>query len=137
MFHSLFTQAGVCFSGATARRFVARAASLAALTALMLGTLSGTAMAQVVRDHRTGSGETGTAPPTANTNTKPLRVSFAGLHCLQESNDDSWPFPDHDEPYLVVFAADLRGGTANGIVLLSQTFSDMDKGDVVEASAKQ
>jgi hypothetical protein len=51
MFRSLFTelsQAGSGFPGRGARRAMARAAGLAAITVLMLGTLSGTAQAQSV-----------------------------------------------------------------------------------------
>jgi len=51
MFHSLFAQcmpAGSGFPGRPARRAMARAATLAAITVLALGTLSGTAQAQSV-----------------------------------------------------------------------------------------
>jgi hypothetical protein len=51
MFRSLFTQftpAGSGFPGQAARRAMARAASLAAITLLALGTLPGTALAQSV-----------------------------------------------------------------------------------------
>jgi hypothetical protein len=51
MFRSLFTvnsHAGSGFPGRGARRAMARAAGLAAITVLMLGTLSGTAQAQSV-----------------------------------------------------------------------------------------
>ena len=51
MFRSLFivnSHAGSGFPGRGARRAMARAASLAAITVLMLGTLSGTAQAQSV-----------------------------------------------------------------------------------------
>jgi hypothetical protein len=96
-------------SGASVRRFVTRAASLASLAALMLGTLPGTAMAQ--------------------SDTKPLRAFFTRLECLDESNDNTWPNPDHDEPYALILVADLRGSNASARVFASQTFSDVDTGE--------
>jgi hypothetical protein len=104
-----FTHAGSGLPGRAARRAVTRAASLAAITLLMLGTLSGPAVAQA-------------------TNT-PLRAFFTKLTCNQQSDDNTWPNPDHDEPYLVIFAADLRGSTAHGRVFISQVFSDVDTGE--------
>jgi hypothetical protein len=104
-----FTYAGSGFPGRAARRSLTQATGLAAITVLMLGTLPSAAMAQ--------------APANANT---PLRVYLARLTCLQESNDNTWPNPDHDEPYVVIFAADLRGGTAQGRVFMSPTYQDVD-----------
>src|ERR1043166_6152657 len=106
---TLFTHTGSGFPGWGARRAGTRAASLAASTLLMLGTLSSAAVAQ----------------STTNANT-PLRVYLAKLTCLEEPNDNTWPNPGHDEPYVVVFAADLRGGTAQGRVFLSPTYQDVD-----------
>jgi hypothetical protein len=113
MYHSLFTYAGGCFSAGTARRSLTRAAGLAAITVLMLGTLSGPAGAQA-------------------TNT-PLRAFFTKLTCNQQSDDNIWPNPDHDEPYLVFFAADLRDGTASGRVFL-KAFVDVDTNGVRDDS---
>jgi hypothetical protein len=104
-----FTYAGSGCPGRAARRAAARAASLAAISLLMLGTRSGPAVAQV-------------------TNT-PLRAYFTNLLCLDQSDDNTWPFPDHDEPYVVIFAADLRGGAVSGRVLFSQIFDDVDKNE--------
>jgi hypothetical protein len=112
-----FTHAGSGFPGGAARRSLTQAASLAAITVLMLGTLSGPAVAQA----------------SANANTKPLRVSFVKLQCLQQSNDNTWPNPDHDEPYVVIFVADLRGGAANGKVF-SSIFRDVDAGEASSAT---
>jgi hypothetical protein len=112
MFRSLFTNftyAGSGCPGRAARRFVTQAASLAAITVLMLGTLSGPAVAQA-------------------TNT-PLRVYFTSLYCMSQSNDNTWPNPDHDEPYVLILVADLRGSNAYAHVFASQTFSDVDKND--------
>jgi hypothetical protein len=111
MFRSLFTHIGCCFPGRAARRAVTRAASLAAITVLMLGTLSGPAVAQA-------------------TNT-PLRAFFTKLTCLDESNDDTWPFPDHDEIYLVIFAVDLRGRAAEERIFL-EGCGEMDTGETSE-----
>jgi len=104
-----FTHAGSGFPGGAARRAVTRAASLAAITVLMLGTLSGKAVAQA-------------------TDT-PLRAYFTKLTCLEQSDDNTWPNPDHDEPYLVIYAADLRGSLGSGKAITSQIFSDVDKGE--------
>jgi hypothetical protein len=124
-----FTHAGSGFPGRAARRSWTQAASLAAITVLMLGTLSGPAVAQVVRDHRTHSGGSGTTqlgdPST------PLRAFFTKLTCNKESNDDTWPFPDHDEPYLLIFAADLRGGAAKARIALPQ-YIDVDTGETID-----
>jgi hypothetical protein len=129
-----FTYAGSGFPGGAARRSLTRAASLAAITVLMLGTVSGPAVAQIVRDHRTHSGGTSPTQPAANANTTPLRAFFTKLTCTQESDDNTWPFPDHDEPYLVIFAADLRGGTAKGAVFGSQIFYDTDTNETKTTS---
>jgi hypothetical protein len=149
MFRLRFTEishAGSGCPGRGARRAMARAASLAAITVLTLGTLSGPAGAQVVRDHRTHSGGagtgqpaaptggTGTAQPSAASNTTPLGAFFTKLTCNRESDDNTWPNPDHDEPYLVIFAADLRGGTAKGAVFGSQIFWDTDTGETKDTS---
>jgi hypothetical protein len=104
-----FTHTGLGFPGRAARRAVTWAASLAAITFLMLETLSSAAVAQ--------------SPANVNT---PLRVYLARLTCLQQSNDNTWPNPDHDEPYVVIFAADLRGETAQSNVFLSPTYRDVD-----------
>src|SRR5262245_50868062 len=91
---------------------------LAALAALMLGTLSGPAAAQI-RDHGTTGGTTGTADPGGNPQgtdgiSTPLRCYLTRIYCEDESNDNTFPNPDHDEIYAVIFAADLRGATAKG-----------------------
>jgi hypothetical protein len=109
MVHSRFTHAGSGFPGRAARRAMARAATLAAITVLALGTLSGPAVAQATN--------------------KPLRAHFTKLHCGNQSNDNTWPNPDHDEPYVVIFVADLRGSTAYGRVFISQVFTDVDEGE--------
>jgi hypothetical protein len=129
-----FTHAGSGCPGRAARRSWTQAASLAAITVLMLGTVSGPAVAQMVRDHRTHSGGTSTTQPAANANTTPMRAFFTKLTCSQESDDNTWPFADHDEPYLVIFAADLRGGTAKGAVFGSQIFYDTDTGEIKDTS---
>lgn len=134
MFRSLFTHsthAGSGITGRTARRAATRAAGLAALTIALLGALSSAAMAQGVRDHRVPGSDTwtiqpisGTPAPTTGT---PLRVYFTGLTCGKVSNDNTWPRPDRDEPYVVIFSADLRG-SGNAKVFVSQEFSDVDTG---------
>jgi hypothetical protein len=97
------------------------------MTVLTLGALSSAAMAQV-RDP--GAGGTWTtqpggvfdgtwsAQPAAPSDT-PLRVYFTGLTCGKVSNDNTWPRSDRDEPYVVVFSADLRG-SGSGTVIVSQ-----------------
>jgi hypothetical protein len=89
-----------------------REASLAAITVLTLGTLSSPAMAQ-------------------DPATTPLWVYFARLECLDVSNDNTWPNPDQDEPYVVIFTADLRGEEAKGRVFVSQVFRGMEAGESV------
>jgi hypothetical protein len=109
MFRSLFanlTHAEPGFSGRALRRTAARAMSLAAITALVLGALPSPAVAQ------TPAG-------------KPLRCILMRLTCEDESNDNTWPNPDHDEPYVLVFAADLRGPVARGTVF-SRSYDDVD-----------
>jgi hypothetical protein len=86
---------------------------------MVLGLLAGAADAQVFTP--------GVRVPIA-TNTTPLRVYFTRLYCHDVSDDNTWPRSDRDEPYVVVFAADLRGGNALGRVFVSQEFSDVDTG---------
>jgi hypothetical protein len=116
MFRSLFTHkpyAGFPFTGRTARR--------AAMTVLTLGALSGAALAQ------TGIFDgTWTYQPVAPVST-PLRAYFTGLTCHKVSNDNTWPRSDRDEPYVVIFSADLRG-TGSSTVIVSQEFSDVNTG---------
>jgi hypothetical protein len=106
--------AGLSFTGRTAR--------LGAITVLMLGAMSSAAMAQF------GSifGSSWTAQPVAPIST-PLRVYFTGLTCGKVSNDNTWPRSDRDEPYVVVFSADLRG-SGSATVIASQEFSDVNTG---------
>jgi hypothetical protein len=125
-----FTYAGSGFPGGAARSWT-QAASLAAITVLMLGTLSGPATAQIVRDHRTHSGGSATAPSVGDPST-PLRAFFTKLTCSQESNDDTWPFPDHDEPYLVIFSIDLRGRAADGRIVMIGGFGEVDTGETID-----
>jgi hypothetical protein len=82
--------------------------------ALTLGVLSGPAAAQT-------------------TATKPLRVYFTQLLCEDESNDNTWPNPDHDEPYVLVFSADFGGATPRGRMFISPVFSDVDTGETRDA----
>jgi hypothetical protein len=126
-----FTYAGSGFPGGAARRSWTQAASLAAITVLMLGTVSGPATAQIVRDHRTHSGGAGTTLPVGDPST-PLRAFFTKLTCTQQSNDDTWPFPDHDEPYLVIFSIDLRGRAADGRIVMITGFGEVDTGDTID-----
>lgn len=91
-------------------RFSGRTARLAATTLLALGALTSTASAQ------------GTSTP--------LRAYFTKLQCEQVSNDNTWPRSDRDEPYLVIFAVDLRNGGAHSRTFASQEFSDVDTGSV-------
>jgi hypothetical protein len=125
MFRSLFPDfrhAALLFRG--------RAARLAAIMVLILGTLSSAALAQ--------GGDRGTLPdgsnpidrnPGGNTNATPapVEVIFTKLYCADESNDNTGPW-DHDEPYVVIFAADLRGRSAVGQVF-SEFFKDVDTGE--------
>jgi hypothetical protein len=64
-------------------------------------------------------------PAAADNPETPLRVYFTRLHCLDESDD----WGNSDEPYVVVFAADLRGSQPKAIVRRSQIFEDVDTGD--------
>jgi hypothetical protein len=113
MFRSPFTRfmhPGSGFRGRAARRAVVRAASLGAVTLLMLGTLPGAAVAQ--------------------STAKPLEVYLWKVHCVQESDDGLLSFAD--EPYVVIFAADLRGGTAQASVRLFWYFDGMSTGDTLD-----
>jgi hypothetical protein len=108
----------------------------------MLGTLSAPATAQGVRGPfgpifgTPGGGGTvqpvqpiNANPAGGGTSSVPLRVSFTGLFCHDESNDNTFPNPDHDEMYVVIFRADLRNGGARGRVTVSQEFGDVDTGE--------
>jgi hypothetical protein len=123
MFRSLLTDIARrdrCFPAGMALRSVTRAASLAALTVLMVGTLSSAAEAQRFTP------VPGTIlSPLQPVTTTPLRLYFTRLYCHDVSNDNTFPKPDRDEPYVVVFAADLRGSTAAGRVFNSQVFGDV------------
>src|SRR5688500_3659249 len=122
MLRSLFsriTHSGSGFPGRAARRAVTRAAGLAAITVLMLGTLPGAARAQGIFNGGW------TVQPAANANTTPLRAYFTKLQCLDETDDGF--FSNSDEPYVVIFVADLRGSNSVSKVFFSQIFGDVDK----------
>jgi hypothetical protein len=132
MFRILFpnlAHAGFRFPGGAARRSMTRAASLAAISVLMLGTLSGAAVAQGILDGLRPPTGSGTVLQPVGDPNRPLRVYLTTLKCLKQSNDNTWPRPDHDEPYVLIFAADLRGTTARGAVFVTREFSDVDAGD--------
>jgi hypothetical protein len=131
MFRSLFADlahAGIRFSGAAARR------SLVALTVLALGTFSGAAVAQ--RIIRPLPGPNAPVLERAPDPNKPLRAYFTHLKCLKQSNDNQWPWPDHDEPYVLILAADLRGATARSTVFVTREFSDVDAGETINSPLK-
>jgi hypothetical protein len=65
----------------------------------------------------------------ANVDT-PLRVYFTKLQCIDESDD----WGNSDEPYVVLFAADMRGATPRAIVRRSAIFGDVDTGETRESS---
>jgi hypothetical protein len=110
-FLTRFTHPGSGWPGRAVRRAATRAASLGAVTLLMLGTLPGAAVAQSAA--------------------KPLQVYLWQLHCVQESDDGLLSFSD--EPYVMVFAADLRGGTAQARVRNYWYFHGMSTGDTDDA----
>jgi hypothetical protein len=128
MFRSLFTRftrAGSDFERRAARQAITRASRLGTITLLMLGSLSSAAMAQV------GIFDGGlTAQPAASIDT-PLRAFFTKLTCTDESNDNTWPNPDHDEPYLLICAIDLRPFVPETKVFISPVYSDVDTGDTI------
>jgi hypothetical protein len=95
-----------------------RAARLLAITAVALGAVAGPAGAQYW-----------VATPLNNGASRPLRASFTTMYCKEESNDNTWPVPDADEPYLLIFAADLRGPVPTSRAFMTQVFYDVDTGE--------
>jgi hypothetical protein len=100
------------------RQMTNRAVGLLGLTVLALGAVTGPATAQYWM-----------ATPLDNGASKPLRASFTTLWCRDESYDNAWPIPNHDEPYLLIFAADLQGTVPTGKAFITQIFSDVDEGE--------
>jgi uncharacterized membrane protein YgcG len=74
-----------------------------------------------------GSSASAQAPADPST---PLRITFARLTCLEETNEWS----SSDEPYVVMFVADLSGTSPTSYVKYTQIFPDVDKNETHWAS---
>jgi hypothetical protein len=132
MFRNRFTNIASrcsCVPVRSSHRAQTKAVGLA-ITGLLLASLSGTAMAQGGRVIRIPDGGLIATPivaqPTASD--RALQVLCVKLKCLDVSNDNTWPRSDLDEPYILTFTADLRGGGARGWVSVSSEFSDVESG---------
>src|SRR5688500_12671706 len=96
----------VRMGGWSGRSLTARAMGVVAVAGALLGSMARPAAAQILND------------PTT-----PLRMDFFKLYCQSEQGDGV--FDLHDEPYVVVWAANLRGPVAEARTLY-EPFSDVD-----------
>jgi hypothetical protein len=108
---------GTCATqiGGWAGRFrLARVMSALAMASALLGAMAQPSAAQ-----------------TTNPNTE-LRMDLSKLYCYREDGDGL--FDLHDEPYLVMFAADLSGPVPRALTLRSQIWQNVDGGETHHAT---
>lgn len=100
--------------GWAGRLRTARVMSTLALVSGLLGAMAQPAKAQTTDPNRE------------------LRMDLTKLYCYREDGDGI--FDLHDEPYLVMFAADLSGPVPRAFTIRSQIWGDVDGGETKYAT---
>jgi len=115
------------------QRIALRAAGIGAAVGILLSTATQSTMAQgIYSSFGSYVAPTNTftvyAPPSPQTPPTTYTLSFLGLDCLREGGGFVEGLLASDEPYVVIYAVDLKRASS-GLVSRSNVFSDVDTGE--------